>query len=178
MDLPSTPRAGQWRIGGYAPTGEEEHSDESTGTVKPESAAGDHSELVVEAFGETIGEFGVDVGEDAIFVFPDGSCCFHERFEFGAGGPGEPAVKLFFGVVTGSFFEDGGEGFLEQVGTIERSVVFLDSAELVPLFGAEVPWIFEQNESRLLDCGGLGRIVEFLEATHHLPAYFVNSFGS
>jgi len=159
MNLPSTPRTRQRRVGSYTSAGEEEHSDESAGTVKPESAAGDHSELVVEAFGETVGKLGVDVGEDAIFVFSDGFCCFHERFEFGAGGPGEPAVQLLFGVIAGGFFEDGGERFLEQVGTIERSVVFLDSAELVPLFGAEVPWVFEQNESRLLDCGSFGRIV-------------------
>ena len=81
--------------------------------MKTEGPVDYHTQFVVEALDDTIGELRSDVGENVVFVFSDGSCCFHERFEFGARGPGEPAVKLFFGIVAGGFFEDGGEGFFE-----------------------------------------------------------------
>ncbi len=178
LNLPSAPGAGESWVGDYTAASEKEHSYESTGAVKSESTTGDHSEFVIEAFGESVGEFGFDVGEDAVFVFSDGSCCLHERCESGARGPGKPAIQFFLGIGDARFFEDGGKGFLEQVGAVERSVVFLDGAEFVPFFRGEIPRVFEQCETGLLDRSGLFGIVELLEATDHSSSHFVDIFGS
>ena len=50
-------------------------------------SSGDGSELVVDAFDESVGEFELDVGEDSVAVFFDGSGCSFEWFQLGASSP-------------------------------------------------------------------------------------------
>ncbi len=175
--LPVTPGSREGRFYHHTPAAQEEHTYQGIRAVKSEGASGDHSQLVVEAFDEAVGEPGFDIGEDAVFVFADSLCGCNERPEFGSGGPGEPTVQLLSGLVLGGFVEDGGEGFLEQVGAVEGGVVLLDSGELVPLLGGEIPGILEQGVSGFLYRGGFFGVVEFLEITDHLPSYFVDGVG-
>lgn len=173
-ELPVTPSTWQRRVEGYPSATKEQHTDEGTGAMKTEGTSGDHSELVVETFGESVCELGIDISENSIFVFSDGSGCLYEGCEFGTGSPGEPPIQFFFGRVAGCFVEDISERFFEQVGSIEPSVVSLDCRELVPLLGAEVPWAPEQCESGFLDRGGLFRVVEVFEAADHLSSHFID----
>lgn len=177
-ELPDAPGTGQRRAYGYTAAAQEEHAYQGIRTMKAESPPGDHPQLVVEAFNDPVGEPGFDVGEDAVLVFPDSSSGLYEGSELGAGGPGEPAVQFLECGVFGGLFEDGREGFLEQVGAVQRGVVFLDRGELIPLLGGEVPWVFEQGVSGLLDRGGLLGIVALLEAADFVPAYLVDSLRS
>ena len=176
--LPSAPGYGKGRFGGDTAATEEEHGNKGSCAVKAEGSSSDHSQFVVETLGHAVGELCFDIGEDSVFVLTDSSGGFYERCQFGAGSPCEPAVQFLFGGIGGCFVEDIGEGFLEQVGAIERSVVFLDRREFAPFLGAEVPWTFEQGKAGFLDCTGFFGVVEFLQSTDHLPPHLVDSFRS
>jgi hypothetical protein len=176
--LPGAPGSRQRRVGGYAAAAKKEHGDQRPCAVKAEGPAGDHSQLVVKPLGHTIGELGFDVGEDTVFVFADRAGRLDEWFELGAGGPGEPPVQSFLGRLDGRLVEDVGEGFLEQVGAVERCIVFLNGAELVPLLGAEVPGSPEQHEAGLLDRRGLVGTVDIYQTADHRSSDLIDGLGS
>jgi len=178
MSLPVAPRSRQRWIGFHTATAQKEHAYQRACAVKAKGASGDHPQLIVEPLDESVGELGLDVSENAVLVFTDGLRGFHERLELGAGGPGEPAVELPLGILTAGLLEDGGEGLLEQVSTVEGGVVLLNCGELVPLLGGEVPRVFEESVPGLFDRGGLVGVVELVELTYLCPAHFVDCFGS
>ncbi len=72
---------GQRRIEADVSAVEEEHRDQRLGTVKAEGSPGDHSQLVVDPFGEAVGESTLHVGEDAVETLADRSRGLDERFQ-------------------------------------------------------------------------------------------------
>ena len=177
-DLPGAPWSGKRRVHRHAAAAQEEHADQGVGAMEAEGPIDDHSQLVVEALDDTVGEPGFDVGENIVLVLSNGLGGRDERFEPGARGPGEPSIQFPLGVVEGGLFEDGGEGLLEQVGAVEGGVVLLDRGELIPLLGAEVPGVLEQGVPGLLDRGGFFGSVKLFEVVDLISADLIDSIGS
>ena len=171
--LPDAPGSWERWVGGDAPTAQEEHGNQGPGAVETEGPSGDHSELVVEAFGHAVCELGFDVGENTLLVLANRPGGFDKGCELGAGGPCEPAVDGGLCIRGGGFVENVGEGLFEEVGPVERGVVFLDGREFVPVLGAEVPWAFEQGETGLLDSGSGIWVVEFFESADHFSSHVI-----
>ena len=109
---------------------EEEHRDQGLRGMEAEGATGDHSQTIVEAFDDAIGEAVADVGEDPVAVFADGAGEAHEGLEAGTRGPGQPLAQRALGSFWLAVIEDLGERLFEQIGSIERTVGALDQGFL------------------------------------------------
>jgi len=174
LELPRTPRPRERWAYCQTAAAEEEHPDQRARAMEAEGPPRDHSQLVVEALGDAVGQTRLDVGEDAIFVLLDGPGDSGEGLELRVRGPRDPAVDLVPGRVGAGLFEDGGERFLEQVGAVEGFVVLSDRGQPVPFLGAEIPAILEQDEAAALDRLGGVRGVIFPVAPDHLAAHLVH----
>lgn len=175
--LEIAPRVGKRGIQSYSAAAEKEHRYQGVRAMKAESASHNHSQLVVKAFYDTVGEFGFNIGEDAVFVTLYGPCDFDKRSELGARRPGEPTGNLGSCRCEGRFIVNSGEGFFEQIGAVKRDVVFLYGAELVPLLGAQVPGVFEERVSGFLDGRSLVRVAGFLNQGNLFTAHLVDCLG-
>ena len=60
---------------------EEEHRDQRLRGVEAEGAASDHSQTIVEAFDDTVGQPVADVGQDSVAMLADGAGDADERLE-------------------------------------------------------------------------------------------------
>lgn len=119
--------------------------------MKPVGAAGDGSDLSVEALDATVAEAGGDEGEDAFEVAADGPRDPLERPQAGAHGPTAPFQQLRASNVQLPPLEDRGQSLLEHVGAKERSVGALDVGELVMFAVGEIPRVLEQRPPGLLE---------------------------
>jgi hypothetical protein len=81
------------RLKGDAAAAEEEHRDQWFGRMEAEGATSDHSQTIVEAFDDAIGEAVADVGKDSVAVFADGARDTDEGLETRARRPREPVLQ-------------------------------------------------------------------------------------
>ena len=69
-----------------------DHGCEGVSAVKAIRPPHNQADLVIETFGEAVGQPGLHVGEDAVLVLLDGGCELDERLELRPQGPAKPAV--------------------------------------------------------------------------------------
>ena len=114
--------------------------------VETERSSGDHSDLGIDSFDDSVGESCLDVGEDAFSMFPYGSCGLDEGFQLGSRGPREPFSKCPRCACWQTVVESFGQSLLEQIGSIEASVRLLELCELGALVTGQVPRIFNRTK--------------------------------
>jgi len=148
----------------------EDEGGEARGVVEAVGAAGDGSDLSIHTFAPTVGQPSRDVREDALGVLAHGAGELLKRSELRSGSPIDPLSKLGASYVDLVAIEDPRECLLEEVCTVERSVVLLDFGESLRLWLREIPGILLQSEASVLD--GL-RVVGSSEIAHLLAAYLV-----
>ena len=138
-------------------------------------ASGDGSELVVEAFYETVGEACVDVRDNSFEMTSYRTSSSHERRKSGPGGPGEPVFECSASSPGLEVVESASQGFLEQIRTVERPLTMLKFAQFVSFFFGERPRILEQGPSSALDALGLLSVFPFPDQA---SPHFVQSVRS
>jgi hypothetical protein len=167
----------QWGHELDSATTKKKHGAESLSAVKAESATCDSPQLVVEAFGASVGKPSLEEGEDTIFELFDGLRKFDKGFQPAPKSPNEPSVEFTLCVIIVGFIKDSGERFFEEICSVEGRIVALNLIEFPPLLNGEVPRIFEKDEFRFLNRLRLFRILEFLQLVDHAAPNLVESLG-
>src|SRR5664279_1288671 len=116
---------------------EEDEADEGAGAVEAVGPAGDDSDLAIESFGTPVVEPGGHDGNDAINVFADCPRGSLEGLEPGAKCPADPLLQFFADDVDLATAQDVAQARLEQVGSIEATVVSLDHGKPLGLDGRQ-----------------------------------------
>ena len=113
-------------------------------------SAGEQASLVVEAFDNAVGEPVADIRDDVVEMLADRFRGVDEGRQTRTAGPGEPLLELGLDDVWLTPIEDGGEVLLEEIGTIESCIVFLQSDMRSPWLGVRFQGFFSSGQRRPL----------------------------